>query len=61
MIENFLQEFKNNICKTCQGACDKGASITRLNNIIQLKCMEYKNNNITSTITLKKKINNKGV
>lgn len=57
MIDNFLQEFKNNICKTCQGVCDKGVNISQLNNTIQLKCMEYKNNNITSVIALKKKIN----
>lgn len=57
MIDNFLQEFKNNICKTCQGACDKGVNISQLNNTIQLKCVEYKNNNKTAVITLKKKIN----
>ena len=61
MIDSFLKEFKNNICIKCKSNCNEGVHISRINNNIILKCLEFQDNNKTVEITLKKEINKEGI
>lgn len=42
MVDEYIKQFKANVCNNCDSNCDKGINISYWKNKVLLKCIDYK-------------------
>lgn len=41
-MDEYIKQFKQNVCRNCKASCDKGINISSWNGKTLLRCIDYK-------------------